>query len=325
MGARQSVVNTQPGLGFAGDFCSANPRFFAQFGAGGAVAGAGGLTIGRFCWAVPPIDADGASAWIVNSGSGVPLGITPRQQQALITTYLADASMVIPQGFEVSVCTDADLFVINDGASPAIPGQKAYADFATGKVTFAATATVTAGGTSTTSMIAAETFSVTASVLGDTMSVSAVGSGTVQPGSVISGTNVISGTTVASQITPLLAGEAAGGVGRYLLSTPQPTITSETITGTWGLLTVSGTVVAGYPVGAVLTGGTTATGSTITANAANGVALTGTGGAGTYVTQTQTVTSSAIDASAVNVETAYAATSYGAAGALVKISRHAHA
>lgn len=317
MPAYQTTVNTQPAIGIAGDFASTNPRYTALFGAGGAVAGVGGVTIGLFCWAIPPVDADGAAAQINNFGAGVPLGIVAREQQGLFTTYLQDAGMLIPQGFEITPFTVADLLVVNSGASPATPGMLAYANFATGAVTFGAASSPTAGGTSTASTIAAETFSTTAVVLNDLMTVSAVGSGTIQPGSVIAGTGVISGTTVVSQVTPLLSGEALGGVGRYLLSSPQPAITSEAITGTWGLLTVGGTVVGGYPVGGVLSGAT----GTITANASNGVGLTGMGGAGTYATQTQTVSSGAIDVSAINVQTSWKCQSYGAPGAVVKIGR----
>src|SRR5579872_1938902 len=135
---RQSVVNTQPGIGVEG-----------------AVAGVGGARIGRFCWSAPPQDADGTNAWVSNiGGSGPVTGFIGREQQALITEYLQDAGMVIPQGFETTVYMGGDFFVVNAGTGPATPGLKAYANFADGSVTFAATGTVTAGGTSTASTIA---------------------------------------------------------------------------------------------------------------------------------------------------------------------------
>lgn len=317
MPARQQTVYTQPALGVAGDFASTNPRFTVLDGAGGAVAGPLGLTIGLFCWSAPPNDSNGAPSVFNNFGSGSVAGFVPREQQGLITLYLSDAGMTIPAGFEATIFSDMDGLVINNGSSPAFPGQKVYATLANGQATAAATGTPTAGGTSTASTVAAQTFSVTAAIAGDIMTVSAVGSGTIQPGSVISGTNVISGTTTVSQLTPLLSGEAAGGVGRYYLSSAQPTIASETITGTWGLLTIGGTVAGAFPLGAVLSGAT----GTIQANAATGVGLTGAGAAGTYATATQTVNSGAINVSAVNVETGWYVRSYAAPGAIMKMSR----
>ena len=317
MVARQQTVSTQPALGVAGDFASKNPRYTLLEGAGGAVAGPNGLTIGLFCWEGPPMDSNGAPATINNYGSGNVAGFVGREQQGLITTYLSDAGMTIPAGFECTVFTDADFLVVNNGSSPAVPGQKVYANFTNGQATTAATGTPTAGGTSTASTVAEETFSTTASILGNVMTVTVVGSGTIQPGSVIAGTGVLTGTTVALQVTPLLAGETLGGVGRYLLSSSQPTIGSETITGEWGLLTIGGTVTGSFAVGDVLSG---ATGS-ISANAANGVGLTGAGGAGTYVTAYQTVGSGAINVSAINVETPWYVRSYAAPGGIFKMSR----
>jgi len=316
MADRQTVVNTQPGLGVSGDFASTNPRFTLLVGAGGAVAGPNGVTIGAFCWATTPQDADGAPATINSFGSGQVAGFVGREQQGLITQYLQDAGMLIPGGFMVTVYTSGDFFVTNSGTSPAVPGQKVYANFANGQATAAATGSPTGGATSTASTIAPETFAVTASIQNDVMTVTAVASGTIVPGAAISGTGVISGTTVQSQLTG-----TEGGIGTYLLSQAQPTIASETIDGTWGLLTIGGTVAGVYGLDQVLTGGTTAAGSTITANASNGSGLTGTGGAGTYATQTQTVSSAAIDVSAINVETPWHVASYAAPGALMKMNR----
>jgi hypothetical protein len=312
MVARQQVTNTQPGIGVAGDFASVNPRYTLLEGAGGAVAGPEGVTIGNFCWAVTPQDADGAPATINSFGQGAVAGFVGREQQGLMTQYLQEAGMLIPAGFMVTVYTSGDFFATNAGASPAIPGQKAYANFATGQVTFAATGTPTAGGTSTASSVAEENFSVTGSIANDVLTVTVVGSGTIQPGSVIAGTGVISGTSINIQTSG-----TPGGVGTYLLSQAQPPIASETITGEWGLLTIGGTVAGAFLIGDVLSG---ATGS-ILANAATGVGLTGAGGAGTYVTAYQTVGSTAIDVSAINVETPWKCASYAAPGYLAKIAR----
>lgn len=78
------------------------------------------------------------------------------------------------------------------------------------------------------SLFTAATASVTASIAGTTMTVTAVGSGTLYPGHTIMGTGVVYGTTIVSQLTG-----TTGGVGTYQVSFSQ-TVASTTITaGTW--------------------------------------------------------------------------------------------
>ncbi len=321
----QTVVNDQPAPAVAGDFASLNPRFTANFGPSGAVAGPNGVVVGRACWATMPPDGDGRAATISSSGSGNIAGIVAREQQGLITTYLANASMVIPQGFGVTVFSDADFWVVNDGAALAQYGQKAYANFSTGKFNFAATASASTGGSGSASTIDATTFSVTGQAINDVLAVTVVGSGTVYPGATISGSGITSGNKIVSQAVPLLAGEAYGGIGRYYLAIPEQNTASVTVSGTYGLLTVGGTVVAGFGLGQGLAAtGSVVAGTTITAAKATATpALTGQGGAGTYVVDNNTgVTSQAISVLAVNVETGWAAVSSALVGELVKISRH---
>lgn len=76
--------------------------------------------------------------------------------------------------------------------------------------------------------------SVTASISGTTMTVTAVGSGTVQLGAVLAGTGVTAGTTVVSQLT----GGKRGGKGTYQVSASQ-TVASTTITANAGDETVT--------------------------------------------------------------------------------------
>jgi hypothetical protein len=313
----QSQVNVVQAPAVQGDFASANPRQVVLAGPGGIVAGPAGVLVGLACWTTPPVDADNSPAFANNFGSGPITGILHREQQGLIEVYLQEASLLVPAGFPVTLFSAGDFWVKNAGSGQAQIGQKAYAGFSSGTWTFAATGSPTQSGTSTASSIAAETFSATGSIAGDVMAVTAVGSGTIYPGAAISGTNVASGSTVVSQLTPLLTGETTGGVGRYYVSLPEQTVASTTISGTYGLLTVGGTITGTWGVGSVVTGsggGGVTTGTIITALG------TGTGGAGTYVVNlTQTVTSSTIDATG-NVETKWIAMSSGAAGELIKIS-----
>jgi hypothetical protein len=324
-GGFQTSVTTLPALGVAGDFASANPYFSYDAGPGGLVAGANGLTVGRFAWVAPyPLDADNAGQVANNNGIGQVAGFVHRSQRALITTYLADASMVVPAGLDVSLMTGGDFLMKNDGTADALMGQKAYADLATGKVTFAATASPTAGATSTAASIAAGSASVTGSISGNILTVSTIGSGKLVVGATIAGSAgsaggvaVATGTQIVSQLT----GGTSGSVGTYTVSIGEQNVTSTTITETYGTLTVGGSLTGTLAVGQSIAGtdGTTTTSATTTWITALG---TGAGGSGTYiVNKTQTLNSTSITAYG-NVETKWIAMSSGAPGELVKTSSH---
>lgn len=307
-------VQVQPAIGLEGDFASANPRHNVLAGAGAIVAGPGGLTIGRFCWYSNNGNTDdlGVPAAAVNFGSGNVLGLVHRSQTALITAYLADASMVIPAGFPAGAIFSAgDFLVKNVGTGQAQPGMKAYANFADGTVTFAATGAATGAGSGSSSAITAQTNSFTGSIANNILTVASAGiTGTIYPGTTLSGTNVATGTKILSQLSG-----AAGGAGTYAVSPSEQTVASTSISGTYGLLTVGGTVVSGFAIGSTLSGTNVVAGTTIRALG------TGTGGAGTYIVDNNTgVTTTAISVAAQNVETKWYAMSYGLTGELVKIS-----
>jgi Protein of unknown function (DUF3383) len=126
--------------------------------------------------------------------------------------------------------------------------------------------------TNTATITAAPATSVTASITGNVMTVTAVGSGALVVGGVLSGTGVTAGTAIVSQLTGV-----AGGVGTYLVSAIQ-NVASGTITQSAGLLTVGGMVSGTLAVGQTVTGSGVAAGTTITQLG------TGTGGVGTYYT-----------------------------------------
>jgi hypothetical protein len=309
MNGLQTQVGAQQAPAIAGDYASGNPRAYLNAGQGALVAGPNGLTIGAFAWlSGTSVDNDNAPAILNNSGSGPVAGFVHRQQQGLITAYLADAGMTIPKGFQVAACTEGDFWVVNNGATSSVVGQKAYANFATGLASFAATASPgTASGTAS-SIAAGAGASVTGSIAGNVLTVTA-GSGLVV-GGIISGTGVASGTQILSQLTG-----TAGGIGTYSVSIPEQTVASTTITETWGVLTVGGTVTGTFSAGDPITGTSVPAGSVIQSQ------LTGTpGGAGTYLTQlTGTAASTTITAN-TNVETKWIAQSVGAVGELVKIT-----
>lgn len=199
----QTSVQNQPAVAVEGDFASANPRASVLAGEAALVAGSNGLTVGRFAW----ISGNTAN----NTGTGAPAGFVHRKQgDAMITAYLAEFGMLIPGGRAVTLMNEGDFWARTVNA--ATPGQKAFADLATGEIIAAA-----AGAT-----IAAA--SVTGAIAGTTLTVSAVGSGTLALGQSLSGPNVAAGTKIVA------FGTGTGGTGTYTVS-PSQTAASGTITG----------------------------------------------------------------------------------------------
>lgn len=136
--AFQTQVNLQQAPAVAGDFASSNPRANLPAPEGGYVAGAAGVTVGRFAW----VQGDGVS--VLNSGSGKPDGFIHREQQALISTYLAEASNVVPVGFPVTVMRTGDYYATAN-VSSAVKGEKAFASLTDGSIQFAATGSTISG------------------------------------------------------------------------------------------------------------------------------------------------------------------------------------
>jgi hypothetical protein len=310
----QSQIYNQPAQGVAGDRASQNPIATFDAGPGGLIADVSGVTIGRFAWVTPPTDPNGTGSYATQAlGLGSVAGFVYNWTQGLNTVFLSDGTLAIPQGFAVALATQGDFWVVNNGTTQAVLGQKAYANFGTGAVTFAAPGAPTTSSTATGSTIAASTFSVTGSIQNDILTVTAVGSGTIVRGGTISGT----GISGSPQISAQLSG-AAGGVGVYLISVSQQSnIASETISGTYGTMTV-GTMTVGttFQVGQTLVvGGSVVAGTQITQ------LLTGNGGNGsTFAVTNNTVVASQSISAVGNVETKWFAASSGQPGALVKIT-----
>lgn len=311
-GGFQSQVYNQPAAGVAGDRASLNPLFSYDAGPGGLVAGSS-LFVGRFAWVSGALDPNNTPSVANSFGAGAPDGFVMREQQGLQTTYLANAGMQIPIGFQVDLMTGGDFWVVNDGAAAAQIGMKAYANLADGKVTFAATGAPTQAA-SVTASVAASTFSVTGSIgggNGDTLTVTAVGSGTVVVGGTISGTGIASGTKIVAQLSG-----TPGGIGTYRVSIPEQTVASTTVSGTYGTMTVTAVGSGALAVNQVISGSGVTAGTKITALG------TGTGGTGTYIVDNNAVVGSTTITSNINVETAFFARSAGLAGEIVKISKY---
>lgn len=217
----QRSAQLQQAAAVAGDFASANPRSSVVSHEGTLVAAPAGVTVGRFAWAT-------SAGLVSNAGTGVPTGFVPRRQgAALITTYLAETSLAIPQGFEVTLMKDGDYWVAP--TAQATVGQKVFANFADGTIQTAAAGATIAG------------FSGTASFATNVMTVTVVGSGTVKVGDLVTSAGVAAGTYVTA------FGTGSGGLGTYTLSTTPGTIAAQAVTTTSYVET--GFFISGFPVG----------------------------------------------------------------------------
>lgn len=312
-------VNAMQAPGVEGDFASANPRFTVLAGEGALIAGQGvidgelveGIVVGRFGWlSYERVDSDNAPAIIDTFGAGQPAGFVHRQQIGYITPYLATASMIYTKGQAATLFNGGDFWVKNRGATYAQVGMKAFANFADGSVYFAAAGSTPPGGSGDASSIAAATFSATGSIAGNVLTVTAVGSGVLYAGATFSGSGVASGTKIVEQLSG-----TAGGVGTYAVSIPDQTVASTALSGTYGVLTVGGTVVAGFGAGQTISGTNVVAGTKVYQQ------LTGTAGAaGTYVVDNNTVVGSTAITSQASIETKWYCKSGGANAEIVKIS-----
>lgn len=302
----QTSVNVQPASAVAGDFADTNPRVTVNAGQGGLVSGSAGLYVGRFAWITTPYDNNSAPTIANNRGFGAPTGFVARTQQAHITTYLADSSMLIAPGFPVTLFSSGSFWAVNSGSGIVKFGDPVYVNYADGLISNAASS-----GSVTGSIAAAATTSVTGSIADGILTVTAVSSGTLVTGATLSGTNVATGTTIINQLSG-----TAGGVGTYTVSPAEQTVASTTITAAYGVLTVTAVSSGTLGVGQVLSGSGITTGTYITQLG------TGTGGTGTYyVSVSQTASSTTVTAAA-NYLSKYTFRSGALSGEIAKISSH---
>jgi hypothetical protein len=311
----QNQVNTVPAPAVAGDWGDMNTNKISfPAGPGGLVAGTAGVNVALWGWTSYQYeDPDNAPTIVNNFGSGVPSGMIMREQQGLNTVYLLAASQFIPTGFPVTLFTAGTMWVVNNGTTQAVVGNKVYANLSNGQSSFAPAGT-SASASVTGSSIAAATASVTGSLLGNVLTVTAVGSGSVVAGAQLFGTVGGSGVSAGTQIVTQLSG-TIGGAGTYAVSIPEQQVSSGTLSLTYGILTV-GTLVSGT---VYVGGGVTGTG--VTAGTVVTSLGTGTGGAGTYnVNFTQTAASEAMTIGQT-VETGFFAVSMGQVGEIIKIAK----
>jgi hypothetical protein len=197
-------VNVQNAIAVEGDRASANSNLFSIVGGVGAfVAGPAGVTVGAFAWADPTY------GFLNSFGAGPVTGFIAREGlRADILTPgpgYPDASMTILGGSYISAFNSGDFYVRNNGPTTSVPGQKAYAYNTNGLVSFAASGSPPTSGSCTSGtlqkIVSASTGgalpttnTATGSITGTTLTVSAVGSGSVLAGGVgqtVTGTGIV--------------------------------------------------------------------------------------------------------------------------------------
>lgn len=256
----QNVVNLTPAPAVAGDFASSNPRASALAGPGGFVAGAGGVTVGKFAWAAP-LAGDNSPITVQSFATinEAPTGFVHREQQALIQNYLATNSSNIPAGFPVTLSVAGDFWALVTGSTAASINAQVYYNSATGDILFGSAptgASVTGLIGSTNTAAIGATFTASAGTPATQLVVTSV-TGYISVGDVVSGTGITAGTTIVSQLSG-----TTGGAGTYILSAANTasaaTITSFgsvlNVSSTTGLISVGDTVSggSGFPVGATV-------------------------------------------------------------------------
>lgn len=201
----QKEINAQPAPAVKGDFADANVRATVIAGPGALVA-LGQQTVGATVVDRYPIV--GNFAWgnqVTGFASSryfgetvAKLGFVHRENQAVITPFLAEQEMRLAQGLPVTLMNQGSFWA--QFAAAAAVGQKVFANYRDGSV-YAAN-----GGTSTTVASA-----MTGSIVGATgvLTVSAI-TGTLSVGTVLSGGAMPAGVAIVSQLSGTI-----GGVGTY--------------------------------------------------------------------------------------------------------------
>lgn len=297
----QTVVNQQPAPAVEGDFADAGPKHSVIAGPGGLVAGPGGVTVGKFAW----VDVDGKTVHSYGVNGNAPSGFVHRDQQALITQYLAENSMIIAPGFPVTLMDEGSFWAKIFGAAATV-GEAIYARNSDG----AAFLGSAPSGASATGSIGA-TFTASAGSPDATQLVVTAVTGKISVGDTVSGTGITAGTTITGQISG-----TTGGAGTYQLSAANTT-SAATVTSFGDVLHITAVGSGTLNIGDKVTGTGVPANSSIVSQL-NGPA----GGTGDYVISEIASAYAASTAITVvdGVLTTYVAKSTGNVGELMKMS-----
>lgn len=267
----QKTINNDPAPAVAGDFASTNPFASVLAGPGALVAPAGGLIVGNFAW-VGPLGQVSQSFV-----AGYQIGFLGRNSQALITEFLGEATMLVPEGFMVTLFNEGD-FWANFPAGASV-GQLVFADPNDGTPLAGASAPTLGTGT------ASAGFSGTATLNGTTtLNVTAVTHGIINPGDTVADSttpgNIPAGTVIVQQLTG-----TAGGVGTYQMSQVGVAAVGDTVTTASEFALITAVADGSFNAGDIFTGTDVAAGSAIVEQAIpfSGVASIITGSLSTLV------------------------------------------
>lgn len=267
----QSVINNQQAPGVKGDFASTNPFASVLSGQGTLVAPPGGLLVGNFFWVGP--DGTCSQSFV----SGWQIAFLGRNEQALITTFLGEASMLVPQGFPVVGFNEGDFWAQFEAGGTV--GNNVYADPNNGAPLAGATAPTLGTGTGSAGFRGTATLNGTA-----VLNVTAVTAGIVSPGDLVTdittGSNIPAGTTILNQLTGI-----AGGVGTYTMSAVGVAAVGDTVATSSANMLLTAIANGSFNIGDVFSGTAVSAGTKIVAQATpfSGVASIVTGSLSTLV------------------------------------------
>lgn len=111
----QNQVYITPAQGQPGDFASSNPMVYKVSSTGKCVADSSGVTVGKFA----VLNADGTVTSVPGAApsSTTRIGFVHRENNAQITTFLAEAGNTIQPGQPVALFGTGDWFVNADVVS----------------------------------------------------------------------------------------------------------------------------------------------------------------------------------------------------------------
>jgi len=262
----QTTINDYQAPGQPGDFASLNPFSSVLAGNGALVAPATGLIVGNFFWVGP--QGQTSQSFV----AGWQIAFLGRNMQALITEFLGEATLVVPEGFMVTGFNGGDFFA--NFPAGATDGGFVFADPNDGTPVSNTTNSAPTLGTAT----ASAGFSGTANVTNGSavLTVATVVHGIINVGDTVSdsttGANIPAGTTILNQLTG-----TAGGVGTYTMSANAAgTGAGDTIAAQSSHMLVTAVAAGALNVGDVFSGTAVSAGTSIVAQATpfSGVAST---------------------------------------------------
>ena len=246
----QSVIEDYQAPAVAGDFASMNPFSSILAGPGALTAPAGGLIVGNFAWVGPTGQV--SQSYV----AGYQVGFLGRNMQALITEFLGEATMVVPEGFMVTLFNTGDFWA--DFEAGATVGGYVFADPNDGAPLYAATNSAPTLGTVTATAGYTGTGTVTNG--NAVLTINTVTHGFITPGDSVSGTDIPAATTILNQLTG-----NAGGTGTYTMSANATAGAGpEAITVTSPLLIVTAVADGSLNFGDVISGTGVPAGTSVT-------------------------------------------------------------